>query len=55
MPQLNPTPWLLTFLFSWTIVIALLPLKVAKYITPNLPSQKSTAKPHTSSWLWPWR
>nr|BAX03855.1 ATPase subunit 8 [Nandus nandus]BBU25999.1 ATPase subunit 8 [Nandus nandus] len=54
MPQLNPAPWFSTTTFSWFIFMTLIPPKVIEYIFPKKPAPKTTQKPKTEPWGWPW-
>nr|BCO16546.1 ATPase subunit 8 [Nephrurus amyae] len=52
MPQLNPNPWFLTFLFSWGTLILLMTPKLL-----NTQPQKEMNFPYThlpKPWTWPW-
>nr|AGN71489.1 ATP synthase F0 subunit 8 [Ptychadena mascareniensis] len=54
MPQLNPNPWLLTFISSWTLIILMAPWKILTHTTPNNPTTKTSSLPD-SSWIWLWQ
>nr|YP_010957073.1 ATP synthase F0 subunit 8 [Anthias woodsi]WMY90335.1 ATP synthase F0 subunit 8 [Anthias woodsi]WNH19896.1 ATP synthase F0 subunit 8 [Anthias woodsi] len=54
MPQLNPNPWLIIFLFSWMIFLALLPLKITAHTYPNELSRQTPQVFKTQPWTWPW-
>nr|ALF03616.1 ATP synthase F0 subunit 8 [Macquaria australasica] len=54
MPQLNPAPWFAILVFSWTILLTMLPPKVLAHTLPNDPTPHSTEKPKTEPWNWPW-
>nr|WNH22899.1 ATP synthase F0 subunit 8 [Halichoeres maculipinna] len=54
MPQLNPSPWLAIFLFSWLVFLIVIPPKVLAHTFSNEPTSQSTETPPTSSWAWPW-
>nr|YP_009059588.1 ATP synthase F0 subunit 8 [Zapteryx exasperata]AIN79082.1 ATP synthase F0 subunit 8 [Zapteryx exasperata] len=54
MPQLNPNPWFLIFLFSWVFLLTILPQKVISYMLNNNPTPKSTKKSKPEPWNWPW-
>nr|QZL31465.1 ATP synthase F0 subunit 8 [Urobatis halleri] len=54
MPQLNPNPWFLIFLFAWTFFLIIMPAKVMSHLPNNLPTTKSTQKAEPSPWNWPW-
>nr|YP_009764049.1 ATP synthase F0 subunit 8 [Synchiropus sycorax]QIS89400.1 ATP synthase F0 subunit 8 [Synchiropus sycorax] len=54
MPQLNPSPWLMILLLSWTIFLFFIPTKVITHIFPNklIPGAKNTFT--KTPWTWPW-
>nr|QFZ99231.1 ATP synthase F0 subunit 8 [Eleginus gracilis] len=54
MPQLNPAPWFMIFMFTWAIFLTILPPKVTAHTFPNEPSPQSMTTPKTSPWNWPW-
>nr|QJQ72480.1 ATP synthase F0 subunit 8 [Gerres erythrourus] len=54
MPQLNPAPWLMILVFSWTTFLAIVPPKVMAHQFPNEPTPRSTEKLTKDSWNWPW-
>nr|YP_007026385.1 ATP synthase F0 subunit 8 [Telatrygon zugei]AFV48247.1 ATP synthase F0 subunit 8 [Telatrygon zugei] len=54
MPQLNPNPWFLIFLFTWTFFLIILPGKVTSYLLNNNPTTKDIQKPKPTPWNWPW-
>nr|AAR13608.1 ATPase 8 [Synbranchus marmoratus]AAR13610.1 ATPase 8 [Synbranchus marmoratus]AAR13612.1 ATPase 8 [Synbranchus marmoratus] len=54
MPQLNPSPWLITLIFSWLVFLALLPLKITAHTFPNEPQPKTSEPTKTEPWNWPW-
>nr|YP_009566657.1 ATP synthase F0 subunit 8 [Halichoeres nigrescens]YP_009861691.1 ATP synthase F0 subunit 8 [Thalassoma lunare]QBB10831.1 ATP synthase F0 subunit 8 [Halichoeres nigrescens]QKD75029.1 ATP synthase F0 subunit 8 [Thalassoma lunare] len=54
MPQLNPSPWLAIFLFSWLVFLTVIPPKVLAYTFMNEPTSQSMEAPRTTSWAWPW-
>nr|AIZ03109.1 ATP synthase F0 subunit 8 [Rhinoptera steindachneri] len=54
MPQLNPSPWFLIFLFAWLFFLIVMPDKVMSYIFNNNPTTKSTQKSKPTPWNWPW-
>nr|AJT70255.1 ATP synthase F0 subunit 8 [Rhinochimaera africana] len=53
MPQLNPNPWFLILLFTWTIFLTVLPNKINKHIFTNKPTI-TLDTPKTNTWTWPW-
>nr|YP_010578471.1 ATP synthase F0 subunit 8 [Acroteriobatus blochii]UZP16465.1 ATPase subunit 8 [Acroteriobatus blochii] len=54
MPQLNPSPWFLIFLFAWLFFLIILPKKVTSYLFNNNPMPKSVEKSKPEPWNWPW-
>nr|YP_009160421.1 ATP synthase F0 subunit 8 [Urogymnus dalyensis]AIY56263.1 ATP synthase F0 subunit 8 [Urogymnus dalyensis] len=54
MPQLNPNPWFMIFLFAWTFFLLLMPGKIMSYMFNNCPTTKNTQKPKSTPWNWPW-
>nr|YP_010022376.1 ATP synthase F0 subunit 8 [Teratoscincus roborowskii]QOL12732.1 ATP synthase F0 subunit 8 [Teratoscincus roborowskii] len=53
MPQLNPSPWLLTMLATWAILLLIIMPKLLKSVTMNNPTPPHT-KPYNMTWSWPW-
>nr|YP_009025026.1 ATP synthase F0 subunit 8 [Pseudaesopia japonica]AHN95308.1 ATP synthase F0 subunit 8 [Pseudaesopia japonica]AID59867.1 ATP synthase F0 subunit 8 [Pseudaesopia japonica] len=55
MPQLNPAPWFFTMVFSWVVLLSLLPSKFLSLLFPNELTQPIQKKTNTtfSNWLWP--
>nr|NP_203705.1 ATP synthase F0 subunit 8 [Osteoglossum bicirrhosum]BAB64381.1 ATPase subunits 8 [Osteoglossum bicirrhosum] len=54
MPQLNPAPWLLIFLFSWLVLLTMIPPKILKHHFTNEPTSQTTEKQPLAPWNWPW-
>nr|BAK41983.1 ATPase subunit 8 [Gymnorhamphichthys sp. NM-2010] len=54
MPQLNPSPWFAILLFSWLILLTIIPSKVMNHTFPNELSALTTEKPQINHWTWPW-
>nr|QZL31462.1 ATP synthase F0 subunit 8 [Urobatis jamaicensis] len=54
MPQLNPSPWFLIFLFAWMFFLIIMPSKVMMHRFNNLPTPKNTQKSKPTPWNWPW-
>uniref|UniRef100_UPI0030FE9CC6 ATP synthase F0 subunit 8 n=1 Tax=Astroscopus sexspinosus TaxID=3127373 RepID=UPI0030FE9CC6 len=54
MPQLNPTPWFATLLFSWFVLLTIIPPKVLTHVFPNklTPGDKKTTQVHNWNWTW---
>nr|BBM34996.1 ATPase subunit 8 [Paraliparis dipterus] len=55
MPQLNPTPWFVTLIFSWSIFLIILPPKMIAHTFPNEPTLQSAKNPQMNPWTWPWQ
>nr|YP_636975.1 ATP synthase F0 subunit 8 [Aspasma minima]BAC23791.1 ATPase subunit 8 [Aspasma minima] len=55
MPQLDPTPWLITLLFSWFTLLTIVPLKLLPHLVPNEFTRKDTNKLKNTTWTWPWQ
>nr|ARO35537.1 ATP synthase F0 subunit 8 [Amolops hongkongensis] len=53
MPQLNPNPWLLYFLFTWLILLLLMP-KILGFVNLNELNPQNT-KTTNFTWTWPWQ
>nr|YP_009170397.1 ATP synthase F0 subunit 8 [Amblyrhynchus cristatus]ALE29395.1 ATP synthase F0 subunit 8 [Amblyrhynchus cristatus] len=54
MPQLNPSPWFLIFLLTWTVLTTTLLNKTLHSKLPNSPTPKEPEQPPTETWIWPW-
>nr|YP_010892974.1 ATP synthase F0 subunit 8 [Trachipterus ishikawae]WJQ22809.1 ATP synthase F0 subunit 8 [Trachipterus ishikawae] len=54
MPQLNPAPWFLIFVFSWIVFLFILPQKILSHSFPNEPLVKNSKDIKTNPWNWPW-
>nr|YP_010959164.1 ATP synthase F0 subunit 8 [Urolophus aurantiacus]WND64991.1 ATP synthase F0 subunit 8 [Urolophus aurantiacus] len=54
MPQLNPSPWFLIFLFTWLFFLATMPTKVVHHLFNNPPTTKNIQKSKPTPWNWPW-
>nr|YP_009494653.1 ATP synthase F0 subunit 8 [Bathyraja multispinis]AWO66446.1 ATPase subunit 8 [Bathyraja multispinis] len=54
MPQLNPSPWFLIFLFSWLFFLVILPHKLMSYMFNYDPTLKNVEKQKPEPWNWPW-
>nr|YP_010950401.1 ATP synthase F0 subunit 8 [Bathyraja taranetzi]WMI36331.1 ATP synthase F0 subunit 8 [Bathyraja taranetzi] len=54
MPQLNPSPWFLIFLFSWLFFLIILPHKLTSYMFNYDPTLKNVKKQKPEPWNWPW-
>nr|YP_009104608.1 ATP synthase F0 subunit 8 [Narcine entemedor]AIT70279.1 ATP synthase F0 subunit 8 [Narcine entemedor] len=54
MPQLNPNPWFLIFLFSWLFFLTIMTQKVMNHLFIKYPKLENTNKPKPKPWYWPW-
>nr|YP_010242270.1 ATP synthase F0 subunit 8 [Torpedo marmorata]QTJ25403.1 ATP synthase F0 subunit 8 [Torpedo marmorata] len=54
MPQLNPNPWFLIFIFSWFFFLFVMTQKVLSYLFNKEPMLKNAEKPKPEPWNWPW-
>nr|YP_637157.1 ATP synthase F0 subunit 8 [Pelobates cultripes]CAI38762.1 ATPase subunit 8 [Pelobates cultripes] len=54
MPQLNPGPWFAILIFSWMILLIIMPPKIYNHKLLNNPSPQTMKKLHTQYWTWPW-
>nr|WNH22392.1 ATP synthase F0 subunit 8 [Harengula humeralis] len=54
MPQLNPAPWFLIFVFSWLVFLTVIPPKVLAHTFNNQPAAGGPEKVNPDSWNWPW-
>nr|YP_003457100.1 ATP synthase F0 subunit 8 [Oneirodes thompsoni]BAI77174.1 ATPase subunit 8 [Oneirodes thompsoni] len=54
MPQLNPSPWLAILIFSWLILLTVLPLKLMPHTFPDAPSPEALEALMMQPWAWPW-
>nr|YP_009059870.1 ATP synthase F0 subunit 8 [Laeops lanceolata]YP_010485778.1 ATP synthase F0 subunit 8 [Laeops kitaharae]UVW81924.1 ATP synthase F0 subunit 8 [Laeops kitaharae]BAP58955.1 ATPase subunit 8 [Laeops lanceolata] len=54
MPQLNPNPWFIILIFSWSVFLSIVPSKVLAHTTPNEPQTQDSATPQKATWNWPW-
>nr|BBD71096.1 ATPase subunit 8 [Trichonotus filamentosus] len=54
MPQLNPLPWLLTFITGWVVLATLVFPKILELTFPNEPTPKDAEEVKKSSWYWTW-
>nr|YP_009363992.1 ATP synthase F0 subunit 8 [Hemilepidotus gilberti]APC62403.1 ATP synthase F0 subunit 8 [Hemilepidotus gilberti] len=55
MPQLNPAPWFAILIFSWLVLLVVIPPKVVAHIFQNEPTLQGAETPKTESWIWPWQ
>nr|ACS37083.1 ATP synthase F0 subunit 8 [Grandisonia alternans]ANH55785.1 ATP synthase F0 subunit 8 [Grandisonia larvata] len=53
MPQLNPNPWFLIMILSWTILMTIMLPKLIKH-TPTNPIPQSILHKQIMTWNWPW-
>nr|YP_010279430.1 ATP synthase F0 subunit 8 [Narke japonica]UKG21295.1 ATP synthase F0 subunit 8 [Narke japonica] len=54
MPQLNPNPWFLIFIFSWLFFLVIMTQKVMSHLPTKQNLFKKTQKPKPKPWNWPW-
>nr|YP_009176835.1 ATP synthase F0 subunit 8 [Sillago japonica]ALJ11042.1 ATP synthase subunit 8 [Sillago japonica]ALK48412.1 ATP synthase F0 subunit 8 [Sillago japonica]QPQ74867.1 ATP synthase F0 subunit 8 [Sillago japonica]BAX03712.1 ATPase subunit 8 [Sillago japonica]BBU25947.1 ATPase subunit 8 [Sillago japonica] len=54
MPQLNPGPWFMAFVFSWLVFLTIIPSKVLANSFPNEPASHAVEKMKSDPWSWPW-
>nr|BBG74465.1 ATPase subunits 8 [Bathytyphlops sewelli] len=54
MPQLNPAPWFAILVFSWLVLLVVIPPKVTGHIFPYEPAAQSAKKVKSDPWNWPW-
>nr|QHI42837.1 ATP synthase F0 subunit 8 [Entelurus aequoreus] len=54
MPQLDPSPWLITMVFSWVIFIFIIPGKVLNHKPLNNPALLDFMALQNKLWFWPW-
>nr|WNH37591.1 ATP synthase F0 subunit 8 [Upeneus nigromarginatus] len=52
MPQLDPSPWFGVFIFSWFVLLALVPAKILAHTFPANPTAQSAKAPETTAWDW---
>nr|YP_009112230.1 ATP synthase F0 subunit 8 [Hemidactylus bowringii]AIY32700.1 ATP synthase F0 subunit 8 [Teratoscincus roborowskii]AIY61202.1 ATP synthase F0 subunit 8 [Hemidactylus bowringii]AJJ48355.1 ATP synthase F0 subunit 8 [Teratoscincus roborowskii] len=53
MPQLNPTPWFMTAVVTWAIIMLLLKPTMLQ-LHPMAPPNPSTQSVSLSHWTWTW-
>nr|YP_009170384.1 ATP synthase F0 subunit 8 [Conolophus subcristatus]ALE29382.1 ATP synthase F0 subunit 8 [Conolophus subcristatus] len=54
MPQLNPSPWFLILLLTWTVLMTALLNKTLRSKLPNSPTPKEYEQNPPETWTWPW-
>nr|YP_009528560.1 ATP synthase F0 subunit 8 [Oostethus manadensis]YP_009914973.1 ATP synthase F0 subunit 8 [Microphis deocata]AKG95375.1 ATP synthase F0 subunit 8 [Oostethus manadensis]QLF67684.1 ATP synthase F0 subunit 8 [Microphis deocata] len=54
MPQLNPSPWFVVLLFSWAVLMTIVPLKISNHKFPNTPTLTESKPAQNKFWPWPW-
>nr|QGM79606.1 ATP synthase F0 subunit 8 [Chlamydotis macqueenii]QOD97245.1 ATP synthase F0 subunit 8 [Chlamydotis macqueenii] len=54
MPQLNPKPWFLIMLMTWSIFSLIIQPKLLHFTTPNPLSNMIPTTTKTTPWSWPW-
>nr|YP_010960578.1 ATP synthase F0 subunit 8 [Tigrigobius multifasciatus]WNH38007.1 ATP synthase F0 subunit 8 [Tigrigobius multifasciatus] len=62
MPQLDPRPWLIILVYSWSILLIFIVPKVLSNKPPKKPTPKGptskdspTSEAKSGPWPWPWR
>nr|YP_010567833.1 ATP synthase F0 subunit 8 [Noturus leptacanthus]UZC55474.1 ATP synthase subunit 8 [Noturus leptacanthus]UZC55487.1 ATP synthase subunit 8 [Noturus leptacanthus]UZC55500.1 ATP synthase subunit 8 [Noturus leptacanthus] len=54
MPQLNPAPWFMILVYSWLILLMMIPNKVLNHTFTNDIATLGAEKLKSSTWTWPW-
>nr|ABA11026.1 ATPase subunit 8 [Calotomus carolinus]ABA11030.1 ATPase subunit 8 [Calotomus carolinus]ABA11032.1 ATPase subunit 8 [Calotomus carolinus]ABA11034.1 ATPase subunit 8 [Calotomus carolinus]ABA11036.1 ATPase subunit 8 [Calotomus carolinus] len=54
MPQLNPYPWLKIMVYTWMLLMIILPPKVISFLYSKDPITKKSKEPKGPPWSWPW-
>nr|QCC70786.1 ATP synthase F0 subunit 8 [Coryphaena equiselis]WNH38471.1 ATP synthase F0 subunit 8 [Coryphaena equiselis]BAN83130.1 ATPase subunit 8 [Coryphaena equiselis] len=54
MPQLNPSPWLMTLVMLWLVFLIFLPPKILPHTLPNKPVIVDNKKSMANPWNWLW-
>nr|WNH36939.1 ATP synthase F0 subunit 8 [Coryphaenoides leptolepis] len=54
MPQLNPRPWFMIFVYSWMIFLLVVVPMLLSSTTPNEPAVQTTPVSKADPWAWPW-
>nr|WNH37234.1 ATP synthase F0 subunit 8 [Synchiropus goodenbeani] len=54
MPQLDPAPWFLIMVFTWTIFLGFMPFKIMSHSFPNKPLPNAKEVSTKNPWTWPW-
>nr|AAP41253.1 ATPase subunit 8 [Strongylura n. sp. EEEB-2000]AAP41255.1 ATPase subunit 8 [Strongylura n. sp. EEEB-2000] len=54
MPQLNPAPWFITLLLTWSVFLIILPPKIMAHTFPNDFYLQNVESVKTNTWTWPW-
>nr|YP_009991587.1 ATP synthase F0 subunit 8 [Burhinus bistriatus]QNN84396.1 ATP synthase F0 subunit 8 [Burhinus bistriatus] len=54
MPQLNPNPWFLIMLTSWSIYSLIIQPKLLSLTHINHPLNKPYMTSKPTPWTWPW-
>nr|YP_010406846.1 ATP synthase F0 subunit 8 [Parupeneus pleurostigma]URF19478.1 ATP synthase F0 subunit 8 [Parupeneus pleurostigma] len=52
MPQLDPAPWLLILLYTWSILLVVVPPKVLAHTFPASPAAQEVQALKTEPWHW---
>nr|YP_004842028.1 ATP synthase F0 subunit 8 [Tridentiger bifasciatus]AEM23529.1 ATP synthase F0 subunit 8 [Tridentiger bifasciatus]UFH80710.1 ATP synthase F0 subunit 8 [Tridentiger bifasciatus] len=54
MPQLNPAPWFVMLLLSWSVFLTIVLPKTLDHTFPNEPTSQNTKNSKKGKWTWPW-
>nr|QNQ64839.1 ATP synthase F0 subunit 8 [Plestiodon liui] len=54
MPQLNPAPWFLILLLSWTVLLLIFKTKILMSAPHSAPLTPDLLAHRTAPWTWPW-
>lgn len=55
MPQLNPTPWFPTLVFSWVVFLIVVPSKIIAHTFTNEAPYFILKIFKAKAWAWPWQ
>nr|YP_010430989.1 ATP synthase F0 subunit 8 [Fundulus dispar]USS60523.3 ATP synthase F0 subunit 8 [Fundulus dispar] len=54
MPQLMPEPWFITFIFTWSVLLTIIPTQIMDLIFPYDPNLQTAQASMTQTWNWQW-
>nr|YP_004465258.1 ATP synthase F0 subunit 8 [Horadandia atukorali]BAK23060.1 ATPase subunit 8 [Horadandia atukorali] len=54
MPQLDPIPWFMIFIFSWAVLLTSTMTKVTNHTQPNEFVTLDVKKYQNPNWTWSW-